>query len=82
MASAIFDETRIFGRAYKFEDLLSVFFRHAVADAGGQLVELGGRAVSGRPVAFVGTATDEALAIKRYGEAYRRVGHREPGLCL
>ena len=78
VASAIFDETRIFGRAYRFEDLLSVFFRHAVADADGQLVELGGRVVSGRPVAFVGAAPDEALAIERYGEAYRRVGIANP----
>jgi len=78
VASAIFDETRIFGRAYKFEDLLSVFFRHAVADADGQLVEFGGRVVSGRPVAFVGAAPDEALAIERYGEAYRRVGITNP----
>jgi hypothetical chaperone protein len=78
VASAIFDETRIFGRAYKFEELLSVFFRHAVADAGGQLAELGGRVVSGRPVVFVGAAPDEALAIERYGEAYRRVGIANP----
>src|SRR5215467_5355056 len=78
VASPLFDETRIFGRAYKFEDLLSVFFRHAIADADGQRVELGGRVVSGRPVAFVGAAPDEALAIERYGEAYRRVGIANP----
>ena len=36
---------RIFGRGYKFEDLLSVFFRHAIADADGQLTERGGRVV-------------------------------------
>jgi hypothetical chaperone protein len=78
VASPIFDETRIFGRGYKFEDLLSVFFRHAIADADGQLTERGGRVVSGRPVAFVGTAPDEALAIQRYGEAYRRVGILDP----
>jgi hypothetical chaperone protein len=78
VASAIFDETRIFGRAYKFEDLLSVFFRHLVADAGGQLAELGSRVVSGRPVAFAGAAPDEKLAIERYGEAYRRVGIANP----
>jgi hypothetical chaperone protein len=78
VASPIFDETRIFGRGYKFEDLLSVFFRHAIADADGQIAEPGGRVVSGRPVAFVGTAPDEALAIQRYGEAYRRVGILDP----
>jgi hypothetical protein len=36
---------RIFGRGCKFEDLLSVFFRHAIADADGQLTERGGRVV-------------------------------------
>src|SRR5215469_12904100 len=78
IASPNFDETRIFGRGYRFEDLLAVFFRHAIADAGGQLAERGGRVVSGRPVAFVGAAPDEALAIQRYGEAYRRVGIPDP----
>ena len=78
VASASFDETRIFGRGYKFEDLLSVFFRHAVADADEQFAEHGARVISGRPVAFVGGAPDEALAIGRYGEAYRRVGILDP----
>lgn len=78
VASAIFDETRIFGRGYKFEDLLSTFFRAAIRDADGQLADLGGRVVSGRPVAFVGAAPDEALAVHRYGEAYRRIGVRDP----
>jgi hypothetical chaperone protein len=78
VASAIFDETRIFGRGYKFEDLLSTFIRLSVRDADGQLADLGGRVVSGRPVAFVGAAPDEALAVHRYGEAYRRIGIRDP----
>jgi hypothetical chaperone protein len=78
VASPIFDETRIFGRGYKFEDLLAVFFRLAFRDGGGQLDDLRGRVVSGRPVAFVGSAPDEALAVSRYGEAYRRVGILDP----
>jgi hypothetical chaperone protein len=78
VASPIFDETRIFGHRYKFEDLLSAFFRLAVRDADGQLADLGGRVVSGRPVAFVGAAPDEALAVRRYGEAYRRIGIHDP----
>src|SRR6201988_2390057 len=43
VASPLFEETRIFGRGYKFEDLLSVFFRHAIADADGQFIEPGGQ---------------------------------------
>lgn len=78
VASQIFDETRIFGRGYKFEDLLSVFFRLAIGDAAGELGDVGSRVVSGRPVAFVGAAPDETLATRRYGEAYRRVGIADP----
>jgi hypothetical chaperone protein len=78
VASAAFDETRIFGRGYKFEDLLAVFLRHLVADAGGGLDERGGPVIAGRPVAFVGGAPDEALATRRYGEAYRRIGIAAP----
>src|SRR6201998_3962110 len=48
IASSLFDETRIFGRGYKFEDLLSVFFRHAIADADGRVAEPGARVVAGR----------------------------------
>jgi hypothetical protein len=32
----------------------------------------------GRPVAFAGAAPDETLAGHRYGEAYRRIGVRDP----
>ncbi|MBV9825043.1 MAG: Hsp70 family protein [Alphaproteobacteria bacterium] len=78
VASAIFDETRIFNRSYKLEDLLSEFFRLAIRDAGGQLAELDGRVISGRPVGFVGAAPDEALAVRRYDEAYRRIGIHDP----
>ena len=78
VASQVFDETRIFGRGYRFEDLLAVFFRHLIGDAGGQFDAQGGRVVSGRPVAFVGSAPDEVLARHRYDEAYRRVGIAEP----
>ena len=49
VASAIFDETRIFGRGYKFEDLLSTFFRLRPRCCD-PFADLGGRVVSGRPV--------------------------------
>ena len=47
IASPLFDETRIFGRGYKFEDLLSTFFRRLVDDAEYQFADLGARVVSG-----------------------------------
>ena len=77
VASRAFEETRIFNRSFRFEDLLSIFFRHAVTDAG-QLDGHGARIVSGRPVTFVGAAPDETLARERYAEAYRRVGLDDP----
>ena len=55
-----------------------MFFRHLIGDADGQFAERGGRVVSGRPVAFVGSAPDEVLATRRYDEAYRRVGILDP----
>ena len=78
VASRGFEETRIFGRRFSFEDLLATFFRRALADAGGELDPAGAQIVSGRPVAFVGAAPDEALAAARYGEAYRRIGVSVP----
>src|ERR1043165_5298186 len=78
VASIAFDETLIFGRSYKFEDLLAVFLRHLIGDADTQFAERGGRGVSGRPVAFVGSAPNDVLATRRYGEAYRRVGILDP----
>src|SRR5262249_40511999 len=62
IASAAFEETRIFGRSFKFEDLLATFFQHIIRDAAGELDELDHRVVSGRPVAFVGSSPDEAIA--------------------
>lgn len=78
VASLAFEETRIFGRRFKFEDLLATFLRRAVADADGGLAAAGAQIVSGRPVAFVGAAPDEALAAARYEEAYRRIGVTAP----
>jgi hypothetical chaperone protein len=78
VASRIFEDTGVFGRRLKFEDLLAIFFRRALADADGAIDPAGARVVSGRPVAFVGAAPDEALAAQRYDEAYRRVGIADP----
>ncbi|HWB48137.1 MAG TPA: Hsp70 family protein [Stellaceae bacterium] len=78
VASPIFEETRVFGRRFKFEDLLAIFFRRALADADAALDPAAARVVAGRPVAFVGAAPDEALAAQRYGEAYHRIGVAAP----
>lgn len=78
VASSAFEETRIFGRRFRFEDLLATFFRRVVADADGGIDTAEAQIVSGRPVAFVGAAPDEALAAERYSEAYRRIGVAAP----
>lgn len=78
VASRAFEETRIFNRGFRFEDLLSIFFRHAMADAAGEFDGRGARIVAGRPVTFVGGAPDETLALERYAETYRRVGLADP----
>ena len=43
VASRAFEETRIFNRGFRFEDLLSIFFRHAMADAAGEFDGRGAR---------------------------------------
>src|SRR5438045_9624844 len=50
VASAIFDETRIFARGYKFEALLSTFFPLLLGDGKRQRADLRGRVVWGPPV--------------------------------
>src|SRR5262249_19038864 len=50
IASPIFQETGVFGRRLKFEDLLAIFFRRALADANGAIDPAGAPGVSGRPV--------------------------------
>jgi len=77
-ASHLFEETRIFGAAYKFEDLMATFLQCAVREANGSLDNLPSEFVSGRPVAFVGSKPDDALAMSRYEEAYEQAGFSKP----
>lgn len=78
VASRLFQDTRIFTRKYRFEDLLGEFLRLALEDAGEALAEIPQRVVAGRPVAFVGAAPDEALATRRYDAGYRQAGLAAP----
>jgi hypothetical chaperone protein len=71
-ASRGFQETRIFRERYKFEDLLVTFLRTLLRRAGD--LDLGGNVVVGRPVKFVGSHPDDALAMTRYREAFGRLG--------
>jgi hypothetical chaperone protein len=75
-ASRLFDRTGIYGRAYQFEDLFAAFFERLRGHASPQLDELPGDVVVGRPVAYVGSHPDAALAMQRYEKALARFGFR------
>ena len=73
-ASRLFDRTGIFERAYRFEDLFSTFFRLVRLHASPQLDELPRDIWVGRPVEYVGSRPDPALAMQRYEAALAPFG--------
>ncbi|HUZ13154.1 MAG TPA: Hsp70 family protein [Caulobacteraceae bacterium] len=73
-ASPLFTETRILGRRFAFEDLLSAFLLRLKAHGGAELAAAPPRLVVGRPVSFAGLQPDPALALARYEAAFRRLG--------
>jgi hypothetical chaperone protein len=73
-ASALFADTLIYNRRYRFEDLLTNFLEQVRTHAG---VDFPRRVVIGRPVSFAGAAPDEALARARYEVALRTIGFEE-----
>src|SRR5204862_3804215 len=76
LASELFSGTQVFGRRYKVEDLVAMFLRQLRAAAG---LELGRRAVVGRPVRYWGArdAADEARALERMRAALVLAGFDE-----
>ena len=73
-ASPLFTETRILGRRYTFEDMLSTFLLR-LRDSGGEVLNHRDvRIIVGRPVRFVGAAPDAGLALRRYQLAFERLG--------
>ena len=73
-ASALFADTLVYNRRYRFEDLLTNFLEQFRTHAG---VDFPRRVVIGRPVSFAGAAPDEALARARYEAALRTIGFEE-----
>ena len=73
-ASRLFDTTGVHGRAYKFEDLFNVFFAKLRGHAAPQLDKLPRDVLVGRPVAYVGSRPDAALAMQRYRAALTPFG--------
>ncbi|HEY1447715.1 MAG TPA: Hsp70 family protein [Caulobacteraceae bacterium] len=76
-ASPLFQETRILGRRYAFEDMLSAFMLRFFAHAPGLLTESPLTAIVGRPVEFAGASPDMRLALSRYQTAFARLGFGE-----
>ena len=73
-ASRLFEQTVVYGRAWRFEDLFALFFRLLRAHAGEQLAALPRDVIVGRPVEYAGNRPDAALARERYGHALRPFG--------
>lgn len=76
-ASPLFTDTRILGRRFAFEDLLSAFMLRLRARSDGSLAEMPRRAIVGRPVTFAGAGPDPDLALRRYEAAFARLGFTE-----
>ena len=76
LASPSFSHTHIFGRRWQLEDMIAAFLRQIRAASP---IDLGRRAVVGRPVRYWGaeTAGDDARAIGRMREALANAGFDE-----
>ena len=73
-ASHLFQNTRIYGRSFSFEQLLGTFLALFCREAGAPLAALPRRFVLGRPVQFAGSDPDPALALARYRAAMTPFG--------
>jgi len=73
-ANANFTGTLIFGRRYTIEDLIAQVLKSLRASTERNLAPMGHAAIAGRPVRFAGQFADEALALKRLGEAFGIAG--------
>lgn len=71
LSSRAFQETRLFGRLYKLEDLIGVFLSDLSAGLEGVAAT---PLVSGRPVVFAGERPDEELALGRLRGSYAKAG--------
>ena len=73
-ASRSFEQTTIFAKRFRFEDLGRLFLDKMVGHAGGQLDDRPPRIVVGRPVEYAGARPDETLARERYDAMFEGFG--------
>lgn len=74
VANATFEHASLFGKRLRFEDLGEVFLTHLLNHAGAQLHDLPDRIIVGRPVRYVGSRPDPALARLRYDAMFALLG--------
>jgi hypothetical chaperone protein len=79
LANSSLKSTSLFGKSYRFEELVGYLLRSLKRAAGKSGLPIGTKAVVGRPVRFVGAAnkTDDAYATKRLTEALAMAGITE-----
>ena len=71
LSSRAFQETRLFGKLFRLEDLIGVFLSDLTTGLSGHdTLPL----VSGRPVVFAGERPDEELAVGRLKGSYGKAG--------
>ncbi len=73
-ASASFEHASLFDKRLRFEQLGQVFLRHLLDHGGDALKDLPDRIVVGRPVRYVGSRPDAALARTRYDAMFAMLG--------
>lgn len=78
LGSRLFQETRIFGRSWRLEDMIAAFLGELTARAGGLSGPVAG-CIAGRPVTFWGSDPDDGLAMTRLRAAYGDAGFGRPG---
>ena len=79
LTSRLFEQTQLFNRVYRLEDLIAIIVRDLRAAALQQFGGLGGAVVVGRPVRFAGASNDDdaALALERLQAAVRQAGFEQ-----
>ena len=79
LANSSLKSTSLFGKRYRFEELVGYLLRSLKTAAGKSGIPIGTKAVVGRPVRFVGATneSDDAYAEKRLTEALRMAGITE-----
>ncbi|CAH0495129.1 Hsp70 family protein [Novosphingobium sp. CECT 9465] len=73
-ASSTFEHANLFEKRLRFEELGQTFLRHLIDHAGSALANLPERVIVGRPVRYVGSRPDPALARARYDAMFSVLG--------